>query len=57
MGFPIICLNKEACFIQKSDKKMVVYRENWFSLSVYASVKVQERVNIYKRYFSYREIL
>jgi len=57
MGFPIICLNKGVSFIKKTDKRAVIYRKNWFSLSVYASVKVQGRVNIYKRYFSYREIL
>ena len=57
MGFPIICLNKVAHFIKKTDKKAVIYRQNWFFLSVYASLKVQESVNTYKRYFSYREIL
>ena len=57
MGFPIICLNKEACFIRKSDKKAVFYRRNKLYLSIFTSAKQQEKVHIYKQYFSYREIL
>ncbi len=57
MGFPIICLNKVARFIKKTDKKAVFYRRNKLYLSIFTSAKQQKKVHIYKRYFSYREIL